>query len=268
HIQIVDELLHDVIAGEPREVVPVPTLPLHVRHAGLPLAQPDGPGQVVRLRTDDLPDRALVNLPDGFHETRLAAIDRAGHEREASLGGHSTRVHDGMIARHVYVRWFLEEDMAACLDGIAEMERAKSGWRGHNHVVDVAVDDVLIVVEAGEGAVIGHVEAGGQVLGQSGTGLIQPIVDPVPHRHDFDTLGGLDGVDGRTRAAPAATNHTHADAVRPGGIGKIRAGHQRTRARNGHGRSPNEISTSHTRWPVIRLAGSGIHLSVPRTYMM
>src|SRR5690606_24803222 len=30
HIQIVDELLHDMIAGEPREVVPVPTLPFHV----------------------------------------------------------------------------------------------------------------------------------------------------------------------------------------------------------------------------------------------
>ncbi len=159
-----DELLDDVITRQPGEVVPVPALPFHVRHARLPFSQPDGARQIVGLRGDDVSDGAFVNPMDGLHEARLAAIERAGDDRQTFLPGDGSRLDDRRITRHVDVGRFLREDVLARLDRVAQMERPEARRRSEDDDVDAAVDDVFVVVKAGERPLVAYLHRLADVL--------------------------------------------------------------------------------------------------------
>src|SRR5947208_16578655 len=87
HVEVVDVLLDDVVAREPREVEPVPDLPLDVRPGGLARLHPQPALVPVDFRGHEVADGAGV---DPLHRGAVAGIMtplRPRDDRQTLLGG-------------------------------------------------------------------------------------------------------------------------------------------------------------------------------------
>src|SRR5262245_47252050 len=78
-VEVVDVLLDNVVAAEPREVVPVFELPFDVAPAGLAVDDPDLAAVPIALGVSDVADGAVVNAADRFDIVgRVAALGTGG----------------------------------------------------------------------------------------------------------------------------------------------------------------------------------------------
>src|SRR6266581_659914 len=102
HVDVVHVLLHDVVARQPREVEPVPDLPLHVGPRRLTRVHPQAALVPVDLAADEVADAAVVDALDRRAVARVVAPLRAGHDGEPFLGGEVGGRHDGAYAARVH----------------------------------------------------------------------------------------------------------------------------------------------------------------------
>ena len=59
-------LFHDVIAGQPREVVPIAQLPFHVAELGIGVDHPDLATIPITFSVDDIADRPVMQSSNGL----------------------------------------------------------------------------------------------------------------------------------------------------------------------------------------------------------
>ena len=255
YVEVVDVLLHDVVAAEPVEIIPVPHLILHLGklaaclgfHFGT-LIYPHPRVVPVNAGSVNVADSAAVQFvhPAAIHGLVMAL--EADHHVEFfgfCLGGsfHHT-AHAGGIGGH---RFFHEHMLASCNAGL-KMLWAESRRRGQNHHIHQR-DHLLISIETMEAALFGHVHLGGDVHGVAGGPVCEffrgdgleaafdAVFKGIGHGHEFHALAGAQGLHSSTGSAATATNQADTDgvvAVEPAkGAGRQGAGSQHTTGNKG-----------------------------------
>lgn len=228
HVDVVDVLLADVVAGKLGEVEPVLA---EVGGVALVLVAPRDPRHVavpVDRAAEDRPEPALVERLLDEQIAALVAALRAAHDGELllrrELRGRDHLAHAGRVDRDA----LLGEDVLAVLDGEHRVAGAEVERRREDHDVHVgAVDRLLVAVRAAEGVRGGRAELLGRRLR-----LFKEVVRKRDGLHlDLDALlgklgGRLDQVTERAHAvvvllalrlvaaahaAPAAADDRRAD---------------------------------------------------------
>ena len=150
-VEVVDVLLDDVVAAEPVEVVPVAHLVFHFGLLRLARLATHRPRAVpVDARADDVADRAVVELLDGFDVPRVVVPLQADADHQVLLLGFFV---GGQDAAHAGASTATGFSMKMCLPAFtaaSKCMRAEAGRRGEDHEVDAAVDHLLVGVEADE----------------------------------------------------------------------------------------------------------------------
>ena len=216
HVEVVDVLFDDVVAGEPGEVEPVTDLPFGVGHAVGPGFVPESPLVPVDPSRDDLAKRAVVDL---FHRGEVVVLVTtlgASDDAQLLLLGRLVGRQDPADARAVHPDRLFGEEVLARGDHRFDMNGAKTGRSGQQHEIDVRLDHLLVGVQADELAVADiHLVA---LLGQVGQAGVDPIGEGVAHRDQLNARGGTQAVVRRARAAPAAADEAHLEGVGSGGM--------------------------------------------------
>ena len=125
HVDVVDVLLHDVVSRQPREVEPVPDLPLDVGPLRLPRLHPQTALVPINLGRDDVADGAVVDALHRRPVTCVVAPLRSGHDGEALLGGEIGRGDHGAHLHRIHRHRLLHEDVLARLDRRGEVSGAE-----------------------------------------------------------------------------------------------------------------------------------------------
>src|SRR5262249_38140605 len=112
-VEVVDVLLADVVAREPREVEPVAELPLHVRPGGLAGLHPKAPLVPENTGGADLADRAVMDARHRLEIALLVAPLGASDDRELLFLGLLGRLEHLTDAGPVDAHRFLGEEMLA-----------------------------------------------------------------------------------------------------------------------------------------------------------
>ena len=241
HVEVVNVLLHDVVAGEPGEVEPVPDLPLDIGPFGPALMHPESALVPVDLARHDVADRAVVNaLHHGLIPDVVTTL-RPGYDRETLLRRTLGRGDDGTDARRIHGHRLLHEDMLASLDRGREVLRAKRGRRGEQDEIHLARDHPTIGVESHEAAGVLHanlrLERGifGDHAGEVLATLGDMVGEQIAERDKLDVLGGGEAVLGRAGAAAAATDQADADLLVGAGVDRqvVRQRHGGSRGSRG-----------------------------------
>ncbi len=143
HVDDVDVLLHDDVAGEGLVVDPVAETALRGRHVR-PVGTVDGRREVVDLPRDGLADLALVD-PLRELDVRRGVADLEAH-RQAQLALRLlAERHHPLGPRHVHRDRLLEVDVLARGDGRLEVHRVEVGRRRDVEGVHVLAGEELLV---------------------------------------------------------------------------------------------------------------------------
>ena len=129
----------------------------------------------------------------------------------------------------------LAENVLAGVDGGLQERGMEVRRAGDQHDVDVAVDHLLVGVEADEAmGVVDRPAAPGYFFLSSSQAALELLGEDVGHGHQPDVLAGVHGIGGRAAATPAAADQPDLDHVAAGGMGAAgqRQG-RRTRPRPG-----------------------------------
>src|SRR5262245_31794836 len=122
HVDVVNVLLHDVVAAQPREAVPIVHLISDVTHAWLARPLPKNALVPVAASTDQLPDGPVVDSLDGVDVGCLVTPLRAGNDSEVlSLGLFVSRQHLADTGT-VHADRLLGEDRFACGNSRLQVE--------------------------------------------------------------------------------------------------------------------------------------------------
>ncbi len=150
HVEVVDVLLDDVIAGQFVEIEPVAGHVGGVRLTRIAALGPWHGAIPLHHAALDLTDRSGVDECFVPQIVGHVAALGAGHDGEALglglLAGGNHRAGSHGIHGHR----FFDEAMFAGVDRSREMDGAEGGWRGHQHVVAISGDDFLVVVVTAE----------------------------------------------------------------------------------------------------------------------
>ena len=152
-VDAVDRLLHQAVAAQPHEVVPVADLPLDVAHAGGPRAgrrhRLHRVGVVGGVVGHQLADRAVLHLLEGVLDHVVVAPAEAGDQRSGSSArafsvvSSTERTPGASVAIGFSQNTCLLASMQA-----ARCMRAEARRRGQQHHVHAAVDHLLEGVQA------------------------------------------------------------------------------------------------------------------------
>ena len=235
HVDVVDVLFNDVIAGEPGEVEPVAQLPLGVGPRRLTWAVPQATLIPEHLSREHLADRAVL---DTFNRVLIVGLmptlgaDADGESLlEREFVGREHRAHAGRIHGHRLLR----KNVLAGLGGGRQMCRAEVGRCREDHQVHVGGEHLFVGVKAGETFVVGDLVFGGErrvggcEFGQLGATACQPVRREVTHGHQFHTLGPAQAVFCGTGAAATAANQPDTNHIR-----SLTHAHEWNAAREGH----------------------------------
>ena len=150
HVQVVDVLLDDVVAGQFVEIQPVAGHVGGVRLARIAALGPWHRAVPLHHAALDLADRSGVDERFVPQVVGHVAALGAGHDRQSFglgllAGGDHRAGSDGIDGHR-----FFDETMFARFDRRREMDGAEGGRGGHQHVVAIRGDDFLIVVVSAE----------------------------------------------------------------------------------------------------------------------
>ena len=211
------EIAVDAAAG-PEEAVEAANLELHLAHCRPASARIADAGTVhaIAAHEDDVADLAAVD-PLG-HLLKAAGVMgiQAHAHLEPLLFRLLGQLQHAAGGRAVGRQRLLHEDVQSLLDRVGEMHPAKRQRGGkHRHVARLqTVHRLLVGVEAGEPAILGHVHLIAKLLLERLVTAIEPILESIGHG---DQLHGamldVQGVGGGAGAASAATDQGHANGV-------------------------------------------------------
>ena len=159
HVDVVDVLLADVVAGELGEVEPVVAEVVLVRLARLARAHPRHAAVPVHLAAEDRAELALVEGLLHHQVALLVAALRAAHDCELLLLGELRRCDHEAHARTVHGHALLGEHVLAGLDGRHRVNRTEVEGRREDHHVHLGHrHDLLVAVGAAERELLVHAE--------------------------------------------------------------------------------------------------------------
>ena len=165
HVDLVAGLLHQVIAAEPAEEVPIADLVLHLAHLRRPeRARPRAAGIIIRPHEPYLANRAVADLLDLLQVQRLVPPLQADHHGETFRLGNLVGGQQLPITGGIDTAGLLQEDVPSRLDGSRVMDGPKMGRRGEQHQVDARVDHLLVGLETHETPLRRDVDAGTDLL--------------------------------------------------------------------------------------------------------
>src|SRR5690606_25927197 len=118
------------------------------------------------------------------------------------------------------------EYVPALLDGIGHVDGAKYRRCREDDDIHITVDDLPEVIPSHELLLCRHLVGIAELLLELLLGIVQSILEEIPHRHQDDALGGLDGVHSGACATASATDQAVAQRIRARCISKIATGHQ------------------------------------------
>ena len=177
-IDVVQVLLHNLVAADPHEAVPVALLQFQVAplRVALPVGEEFVVGEIqhgrshpVGVHVDDVADLAVLHALVLVEIPGLGAALRARFHRELEFPRFLGGGHEAADAGSVRAHRLLAEDVLLGLHGRLEMHRAVAGIGGEHDDIDIAGAQLLVGIEADE-AVLGiHLEAAGE-LGLQGLG--------------------------------------------------------------------------------------------------
>ncbi len=243
-IDAVHGLLHQTVAAEPLEVVPVGDLPLHVAHASRTRAgrrhRLHGTGVIGGVIRDDVADRARFQLVERGDDVVAIAPAKTGHQREVLLLGKLGRLQHVTHAERIHGDGLFAEYMLACFNAGAQMPRPETRRRGQDHHVHAAIDHLLIGIEPEKNILRLHLHLGAAGFHQLIQAFIDALLRDVGHRGQLGEIVGLHGLR-RGSSAPATAAH-QADLNRVGR--RLRADQRgKSRGKSGSARGLQKIST-------------------------
>ena len=118
--------------------------------------------------------------------------------------------------RAVRGQWLFHEDVEPLLDGVAEMQPAKSQRRGEDRNVArlQAVHRLLVGVEADELTLLGHIDPIAERPLDVAIAAVEAILEYVGHGHQLDRAAvDRHGIASRATAAAAAADQGYLDRV-------------------------------------------------------
>ena len=189
HIELVDMLLNDVIAREPRVVEPVADLVLDIRTLRVGLDIPEASHVPVDAAGDDAADVAPLDAADRIDVALLVTALGAGHDLQLLGAAFGCALDEAAHARRVDRDRLLTEDMLALRGRLLEVDRAESRRRREDHDIGVGGAGLPVGVEAREHALRRHgLEA---VLDQRVVGARRALLEEIRERHDLDRAARL-----------------------------------------------------------------------------
>ena len=283
-VEGMDRLFSDVIAREPRVVLPIADVVLEVAPPRLPRhLAPETGGVIGGVDGPNRADRTVVNaVVDVAFAGRIAPAE-SGDEVDGLLGGELHRLANAPQPRRIDRHRLLAKNLLSSLDGSLEVEGPEGRRRGEEDNI-AGFDELLVAVEAGEATVGGDIkplrpgrigsrllfdhalEDAGTTLGPVGKGIgNRPEDDPWISRHRLrrsarPTAAAADKPDFKAVAAASVgpTGHRHRQSrrgSRPGG-NEAAARHARgvslSRRRRGIGGCGAVGTRSHETLPLIR----------------
>src|SRR5580704_10844393 len=151
-VQIVDVLFDNVVTTQPRVVVPVAHLVLHLAFdLGMGLARlPDAAVVPIHAHRQDVADRARFEAVDGFQILGLVVSLQADADFQILLFGVLIGGQYAADARAIHAERFLGEDVLARLNGGLEMNRSEPRRSRQNDQVDRTRQKLFVGIEAVE----------------------------------------------------------------------------------------------------------------------
>ena len=218
HVQIMDVLLADIVAGEPAEVIPVIDLVLHLGLLGIAVAKPDAATVPVDSREQDIAVLAVMDLLDAADIARIMTPLQSDNDLQPLLIGQLIGRHQLVETGRIDAAGLLHEDMLAGLDCIFIMCGPKAWRSGLDDHVHTAVDCLLIGVQSNKDVVGRDVCLVLELLIQTVCGPLGTALEGVGHGDDLHVLVGGEAVFGSPMAATAASDQRDLDRITAGGV--------------------------------------------------
>jgi len=229
HVDVVDVLLADLVAGEPGEVIPVVTLPFELAEAFLVAAEPDAAAVPVALAAGQLADGTVVDALHQLDAGELVTPLRAADDRQAFLFGDAGGLHDFAAAGHVGRYGLLGEDVLAGVDGREHLPPAKGRGRRHQQQVRLAPGQLLVTVEAPEHVVVVDLDATLELLVPRDpvAGASDLVLKQVGQGDDLNARVGLEALAQGAVASSATAEQPDLNLARTLSVGGLteRRGH-------------------------------------------
>jgi hypothetical protein len=217
-VDVVQVLLHNLVAADPQEGVPVALLPFQVAPLGVAflVGKKLGIGEVqhrgahpVGVHMHDVADLAVADAPVFVEVPGLGAALGARFHGQLEFPGLRRGGHETPYTCGVGTHGLLAENVLSGLYCRLEVHRTIGGIGGQHDDIDVARQQLLVSVEAHE-AVLGiHLEAAGKLrlerLGGADGGL-QAVLKEVGHGDDLDVFAPSENVLQGLRAAASAAD--------------------------------------------------------------
>ena len=212
HVNVVDVLIHDEVARDPSEVIPVAQLVVQLvlarlaRLAGACIAKP-----VARHR-GDVPDRTLVDALHGLDVRGLMMPLQTDSDFQIFLLRLLRRFEHAAHARRIHRERLLDEDMLSLPHRLREMIRMKSLRRSDEHEVRKR-DGLPVGVEADELIRSRDIHLFGMFFLQHAETLFELVLRNVRHRDQPQPFVRREILARSAGAAPAAADHRDFDRV-------------------------------------------------------
>src|ERR1043166_9054605 len=158
-INAVDSLLDDMVARQPRVIIPVLYLILHVSPIRFARARrPDRAGVIDGVESFDVADRAIVDFLHDRADTVVVAVTETRHEREALLLRFLRRLENAAYARRIRGHRLFGKHMFSSLYRSPEMNWPESRRRSQQHHIHAAINQLLIGIQTDETFFWGHLD--------------------------------------------------------------------------------------------------------------
>ncbi len=183
-------LLDKAVAAEPGEVHPVAELPFHIAPLGLAggggLHGLDRAGVIGGVVVGDIPDGTIGDLFERRLAGRAAAPAETTDHRQSLglglLGGGHDAPHPGNVHAHGF---FTKDVFPGSYRGL-EVPRPESGRSGQQHDIHAAGQQLLISIQAKEGAAFIHGDTIAELLLQAAQAGGDGLGKDIGHGKQFD----------------------------------------------------------------------------------
>ena len=234
-VQVVDQRLSHVVAGQPRKTVLVAVLDFEFPQSGRACRQTVGSAQKVFFDRYDPADLAVVNALDGLLNVRLEPAVQTRQHAESLLLGSFAGAGGHLDSGRVDGVRLLDEHVLAGLDSRCHLQRMELGRIGDQHHVS-RFDDLLVGVQTNETVVVVHRRLVGPLLLQRVAAALDPVGEHVGHRHQSHAGVGVHGLCRGTGAAASTAHQTNADQIVARRVGTASQAQSRRYRRRGGSR--------------------------------
>ena len=132
---------------------------------------PKSAGQIIDLHRQDIADGAVVDPFDNLALRQVVTVAQSGNEGQFFLACFLDRLEHRADARSIDRDRFFAKDVLPRGDRRLEVQRTEMGRCRQQHDVDIALEDLLVGVEADEAAFRGNIDLGSQ--GRIGQKILQ-----------------------------------------------------------------------------------------------